>query len=243
MNDKLASIREIYKNSSDLRGEHVEIIFGEFLEKYLPKKLCISRGTIIDSEGRQSRELDNIIFDCSKAPVLFEEKNIRTLPVECVYSVIEVKSNLDIREVKKCFVNMKSVRQLRKKAYHKMGNIEYTYSLYGQSHLIPPITYYVFAFDSITLSDLRNFIDTVHTQGQLPVHNRIDSVCVLNKGVIYNRLKNDTYSALPEPDSVLVDHLTPKPLLLFYTLIMHFLCQSDMPNFNFNEYIGKAILF
>jgi hypothetical protein len=79
MNDKLASIREAYKDSSDLRGEHVEIIFGEFLEKYLPKKLCISRGTIIDSEGRQSRELDNIIFDCSKAPVLFEEKNIRTL--------------------------------------------------------------------------------------------------------------------------------------------------------------------
>jgi hypothetical protein len=140
---------------------------------------------------------------------------------------------------------MKSVRQLQKKAYHKMtiDDIIYTYGLYGQSHPIPPITYYVFAFDSIALSDLRDYINTIHTQEQLPVHNRIDSVCVLNKGVIYNRLKNDVYSALPEPDSVLVSHETGKPLLLFYTLIMHYLCQSDMPNFNFIEYLGKALLF
>jgi hypothetical protein len=78
MNAELATIRETYKDSSGLRGEHAEIIFHKFLEKYLPKKLCISSGTIIDSEGRQSRQLDIIIFDGLKAPVLLEEKNICT---------------------------------------------------------------------------------------------------------------------------------------------------------------------
>jgi hypothetical protein len=245
MNADLEQILDAHKENSDLRGEQYEGIFREFLESYLPKKLDVSTGTIVDSEGRQSKQLDVIISDRAKAPILLEEKDIRTLPVECVYSVIEVKGNLDIRDIKKCFANMKSVRRLQKKAYHKsmINNIEYTYNLYGQTYPIPPITYYVFAFDSINLDHLRDYIDTVHTQEQLPVHSRIDTVCVLNKGVIYNHLKNDTYSALPESDSVLVSHPTRKPLLLFYTLIMQYLCQVDMPNFNFNEYLGKALLF
>ena len=57
MNIQLASIRDTYKDSSDLRGKHSEAIFRKFLEEYLPKRLCISSGTIIDSEGRQSGDL------------------------------------------------------------------------------------------------------------------------------------------------------------------------------------------
>jgi hypothetical protein len=244
MNTDLEQIRDAYKQSSDLRGTQFEETFRKFLRLYLPRKLELSTGTIIDSNGLQSKQLDIIVSDYSRAPILFEDKDIRTLPIECVYSVIEVKAKLDIKETEKCLANMKSVRQLEKKAYYKRkGAIEITHDMYGQSYLIPPVTYFIFAFDSINLTTLRDYINTVHNREQLPVHNRIDSVCVLNKGVIYNRLKNGMYSALPEPDSVLVSHETRKPLLLFYTLIMHYLCQSDMPDFKFIEYLGKAFLF
>ena len=100
-----------------------ERIFKEFLEIYLPKKLDVSTGTIVYSDGRQSKQLDIIISDRAKAPILYEEAGIRTMPIECVYSVIEVKSKLDIKVTEKCLANMKSVRQLKKKAYYEKKDV------------------------------------------------------------------------------------------------------------------------
>jgi len=193
--------------------------------------------------SNQSKQLDVIISDYSKAPILYEEADIRTIPVECVYSVIEVKAKLDKGELEKCYANMKSVRQLEKRAYYKKGGaVEDVYYMYGQEYIIPPVTYFIFAFDSIESNTLSDHINKTHSQEQLPVYSRIDSVCVLSKSIICNRTKN-MYSALPEPGSVLVSYITRKSLLLFYTLLMHYLSQSDMPNFKFNEYLGKAFLF
>ncbi len=56
MNADLEQILDAHKENSDLRGEQYEGIFREFLESYLPKKLDVSTGTIVDSEGRQSKQ-------------------------------------------------------------------------------------------------------------------------------------------------------------------------------------------
>ena len=93
MNTDLERIRGANRRNPDLKGIQFEEIFRKFLRLYLPKKLDISTGTIIDSNGNQSKQLDVIISDYSKAPILYEEADIRTIPVECVYSVIEVKAN------------------------------------------------------------------------------------------------------------------------------------------------------
>jgi hypothetical protein len=244
MNSDLEQIRDANKQNPGLIGTQFEDIFRRFLKRYLPKTLDVSTGTIIDSTGKQSKQLDIIISDSAKAPILYEKAEIRTIPAECVYSTIEVKAKLDINEIEKCFANMRSVRQLEKKAYYKRkGDIEFTYDMYGQRYSILPINYFIFAFDSINTTTLKDFLNTTHNREQLPVYSRIDSVCILNKGVIFNRLKDGMYSALPEPDSVLVNHETQKSLLLFYTLVMHYLCQSSMPDFKFGEYLGKAFIF
>ena len=118
MQSDLEQIREANKHPQ-LKGTQFEGIFRDFLKIYLPKTLDVSTGTIIDSDGRQFNQLDVIISDHSKAPILYEKEQIRTIPVECVYSVIEVKGMLDTDALTKSFINMKSVRQLEKKHISK----------------------------------------------------------------------------------------------------------------------------
>lgn len=115
--------------------------------------------------------------------------------------------------------------------------------MYGQNYRIAPVNYYIFAFDSINPATLRDHIDAIHTKEKLPTHSRIDTVCILNKSVICNYLKNGFYNSLPEPDSVLVNYETIKSLLLSYTLLMHYHCQSNMPDFKFVEYLREPFSF
>jgi hypothetical protein len=163
--------------------------FVNFLDCTYPKN-WISQLVQLLILSNQSKQLDVIISDYSKAPILYEEADIRTIPVECVYSVIEVKAKLDKGELEKCYANMKSVRQLEKRAYYKKGGaVEDVYYMYGQEYIIPPVTYFIFAFDSIESNTLSDHINKTHSQEQLPVYSRIDSVCVLSKSIICNRTK------------------------------------------------------
>src|SRR5260370_480931 len=114
-----------------LKGSGIENIFREFLRKYLPKSLDISSGILIDSNGEQSRQLDVIISDAARTPIFYEKGEVRVIPIECAYAVIEVKSNLDSEELKQAFTNMKSVRALKKAAYFDPRSIN-----------MPPLTFY-----------------------------------------------------------------------------------------------------
>jgi hypothetical protein len=160
------------------------------------------------------------------------------MPIECVYSVLEVKAHLTIEELERCFVNMKSIRRLEKKAYYPTKE-KYIHTLYGNNWKIWPVNYYVFAYDSIKLERLGKFIDDKHKEEQLAVTSRIDSLCIFNKGIITNRLASGTFDALPQKNSQLGHYYTSKALLLFYTLIIRYINQIGMPDFRFKDYLGQ----
>lgn len=109
---------------SGLKGTALEGEFKKFLKEYLPSNLEVSSGMVIDSNGKESRQLDIIIHDAAKTPLLYNEEGIRVMPIECVYAVIEVKANIEsAAEVGKIFENMKSVKDLEKKSYIKSSGI------------------------------------------------------------------------------------------------------------------------
>ena len=84
----------------------------------------------------------------------------------------------------------------------------------GQTH----VNFFVFAFDSTDLEKLTYKLRDMHQQRSLPEWSRVDCVCVLEKGVILNRLwhgngeQDFTVSGLPEPGSELVCSHTHKRL-------------------------------
>jgi hypothetical protein len=225
-----------------LKGLSFEESFRKFMKAYLPNSLNVSTGILFDSKGNTSRQLDIIISDSLKTPIYFKSGDLRVIPVECAYGVIEIKAYLDSKELDNIFNNMLSVRKLEKVAFYKpelyFRGI-HTDNLYGKSWKIWPTNYLVFAYDSVNLVDIANNISKFHRDNNFPEHSRIDMVCVLDKGVICNQLEDGTYNALPEPKSNLCVCNTSKALLLFYSLYSRYLFQARIPNFRFTDYLGQ----
>jgi hypothetical protein len=232
--------REALKHPG-LKGTSFEETFRSFLRNYLPQSLDISTGTLVDAHGGVSRQLDVIISDSAKTPIFYRSGDIRVIPVECAYAVIEVKAYLDANELDReggVFQNMESVRNLKKTAYITEP-ITYSHSLYGRKWEVWPINYYVFAYDSIDLMTLAEHTHKRHQTKSLPEHSRIDTICVLDKGVICNLLPDRTFDALPMPGSKLNVTMTDRALLLFYALTSRYFNQARLPIFRFTDYLGQ----
>ena len=239
MRSDLAEARSALEHAG-LKGASFEEVFRNFLRTYLPATLDISTGIVVDSAGRSSRQLDVIISDAAKTPIFYRKGDTRVVPVEGVYSIIEVKANLTAQELEKAFKNMKSVRALKKTAYVlDDGPIRHTKQMYGQGWEIWPTNYFVFAFDSTSLDTLRELLASWYNRDSLPEWSRIDTTCVLNKGVILNQDANGYFDALPTPGSLVASYETERALLLFYTLISRYMFQAEMPPFVFTPYVGN----
>jgi hypothetical protein len=223
---------------SGLKGQANEDAVRDLLRQYLPKTLDIASGTLVDSNGVQSRQLDIIVSDSAKTPIFFQAGAARVIPVECAYAVIEIKAYLDKTELERAFQNMKSVRSLPKTAFFKpKGAIVHSNSLYGKEWEYWPIHYFIFAYDSPSLESVQ--ANLVQLQADAEPDQKIDSICVLDKGVIVNRGQDGLLSALPTPGSSSVASATTKPLLLFYALISVILNQAHMNSFNLSPYLAK----
>ena len=230
-------IRASLEQSGD-KGTALEKTVIEFLRPYLPKNLGMTSGEITDSDGNSTKQMDIIIYDEIKSPLLYDVGDIRVIPIECVYAVIEVKSKIASQEdVDDIFEKMCSVKKLQKTAYYsEKGAINHYVSIYGQDWNIWPVHFFAFAIDSMNIDTLTTKIDQKHKQEKSEVEKRIDTVCVLEKGIIFNKLVGGTYSALPEPNSELTFHESENPLMFFYVLISRYLNQTWMPNFNFLKF-------
>lgn len=243
------SLDRARKNSTHpgLKGDSAESIVRSFLIKYLPKNLEISTGHIFDINKKFSNQIDIIIHEKSRTPIMYlnEEKQLKLIPVECVYSVIEVKSFLNKTELTKkrgVFDNMYSVRDLEKKAFYEEGAIKCPTENYGQSWKDWPINYFVFAFNSTSLKTIAQQINDYHIKYALPPERRIDMVCVLGKGLVVNQTDEPAMNACPNATSTLKYIETKKEILLFYGLMSQYFLQVYMRKFNFIYYI-KEISF
>jgi hypothetical protein len=224
-------------NHAGLKGSAFEEGFRGFLRRYLPAKLDISQGTLVDASGNSSKQLDVIISDANATPIFYKSSDTRVLPVEMAYAVIEVKAHLDILELDRCLHNMMSVRNLSKTAFQP--GTSSPIAMYGAVHAAWPINYYVFAIDSAPLDSLRVYLSDYYNNHASPPQRRIDTICVLNGGLILNRLESDMFDALPAPGSAVVSLKTKRPLLLFYALTSRYWFQATLPPFNILPYLGN----
>jgi len=223
-----------------LKGTAFENTVKSFLKAYLPEKLSVCSGQLIDAEGRISKQLDIIVYDAHGTPILKESGDVRVLPVECAYSIIEVKAHLSTPELDGAYANMRSVRALRKTAFPpQVGAVTTVKLLYGAEWVFWPVNYFVFAFDSIDPFTLCRRHRELHQDAAL--HERIDLVCILDKGVILHT--DDSKSEilpLPEVGCRIGFKKTDHALLLFYALVSQVLNQASMPPFRFAAYLKNT---
>ncbi len=95
-------------------GGATEENWRELLKAYLPGRYAVEGGFIIDVDGRESQQLDLIIFDRQYSPVLFEAGGVRYVPAESVYGVFEIKQDLSKQHVEYAGEKVASARRLKR---------------------------------------------------------------------------------------------------------------------------------
>jgi Domain of unknown function (DUF6602) len=182
------------------KGDASENTWQKVLASHLPHRYQVCRGSVIDSRGEESEQLDLIIYDRQYTPLLYNHNEQRILPAEAVYAVFEVKQRIDHEQVKYAGIKAASVRRLhrtsasvvdvgRKRAPRKPFRI-----LTG-----------ILAFASVWQPPLGDSLRTA--LADLPEPQRLDLGCVAQAGafrVLYDRSGIATFQSSPA-DSALAE--------------------------------------
>jgi hypothetical protein len=238
LRSKFEEIREAV-NHRGLKGNANEHIVSEFLERYLPSRIGFCTGEIIDSNGERSKQTDVLAFDAATSPKFFQSGDIKILPIESVYAVFEVKAMLNKSEIENAFSNMQRVKSLEKKAYFPNIRTGSEKLLYGKRSQHWPIQFFIFAFESDDLNTVLGHVQTLNDSQ--PIDKRIDTIFVLDKGLITN-VSSRGLDSVPMPDTHLTSKPTENALLAFYALINTLLAQTDSEPVNINAYLDKVLI-
>lgn len=103
-----------------LRGRAREIFIRDLLRPFINPNFGVCTGIVVDSEGRQSSQIDIIIYDKSLLPPILLTAEEGIIPCESTLATIEIKSKLTSEELKKSVINARSVKALRPQ-YHELN--------------------------------------------------------------------------------------------------------------------------
>lgn len=111
------SLKLIKSKSSRIKhprhlGDFLENELIKILRKLLPQKYLIDKGFLINNFSAFSQEQDVLIVDTSLGSAICKMDTAGYYPIESVLASIEVKSNLDLSELRKCFVSCTSAKKL-----------------------------------------------------------------------------------------------------------------------------------
>ncbi len=136
---------EVAKNYNNqvLKGRAREIFVTELLQPFLNPSMGICTGIIIDSKGNHSNQIDIIIYDKNIIPPSMLTAGEGIIPCESALATIEVKSNINSKELSKSVDNAFSIKYLNPEYYEinnnsSKKNIEVTSS--NLSKIKVPIT-------------------------------------------------------------------------------------------------------
>jgi len=113
---QLRRINAFVKHPTSIGTSH-EGILRRFLQKYIPKRLAVSEGFIVDPKNNPSNQCDIIIWSHLDYAPYYKEGDFVIIPVEAAKAVIEVKTTLSKDEIVSAFKNLSSVHQISQEVY------------------------------------------------------------------------------------------------------------------------------
>lgn len=92
-------------------GQYREAICSRFLEFFIPRKLSIDSGFLINTNNEVSTQCDLVIFDANHTPMIQTEKLQKFFPVETVCAVGEVKSRLTFTQLNDALIKLSKIKK------------------------------------------------------------------------------------------------------------------------------------
>lgn len=99
-------------NHLGVRGRLREVALQELVKPLLPNGIQAGTGVVVDSDGRQSSQIDIIIYSTSLLPPFMKVEEQVFVPVEACIQAIEVKSRLTIEEIRDATTKAASIKNL-----------------------------------------------------------------------------------------------------------------------------------
>lgn len=243
---KFQKVRTAVQHSG-IVGQEGERIVASFLRERLPSSVGVTTGEIIDIEGGRSKQTDVIVYDALRTPMIFsgEDKDTNVVPAEGVLAVIEVKTHLRSGDLEGCLENCRSVKQRARSAYFPQP-LRSRHVAYGREWDDLPIFYSVFAdaSDNLYAGALNDL------QAAIPVHERIDMLCCLDRGVVINagidlnrgiQEFKTVISARSLPKGGLANAATTKPLLIWYAMLATTVMQTGTRPIDIARYLADDL--
>jgi hypothetical protein len=202
------------------KGTARENVLRDFLKgPYLPKRYGVAEGTgaVVATNGAMSGQIDITIYDALDAPRLLDVGGIQYFPVESVFGVVQVKSNLSsTAEIVDGLDNIASFKSLRCRGHAEPLGFGILFA-YTASLRWPTIIE--------TIAQWERANPSVHWP---------NLVCVLDQGHILNlagrrtTVHNATLQAIKEPSlyPILSDGAE---LVTFYLLLLDILSAISLP--------------
>ena len=175
-----------------IRGRLREVTLKELIEPLLPNGIEAATGIVVDSDGRQSSQIDIIIYSTSLLPSFMKVGEQVLVPVEACIQAIEVKSRLTAEEM----------RDAIKKAY-TIKNLNLLMNAQA-SFKVSPI-FSLFAFGSDLSGDAKTEMDRyLECKGVKPdarsSYVLLNDFCVVGKGYWYVDISPTGWSFTPPTD-------------------------------------------
>jgi len=179
---KLDEIRARFEHAGE-KGAAVETLFRELLLEYLPRRLEIGRGEIIDTKGRRSRQTDLVIVN-EDHPLTFTPDQPGLFFIEGVIAAGEVKTTITSSELDDALKNSVQFKQLE--VYPGRGTRAHT-NPSDLERFYKRRLWFLIAFSSqLSLSGIRNNIETFLKANEIENNRLLDAVFVLDRGWVIN---------------------------------------------------------
>lgn len=209
---KLATIRSRFTHAG-IKGESFENSIRELLEIYLPKRLSVGTGQIIDSDSNITKQID-IVITTEYHPGIPDSHSPNLFFIEGVAAVGEVKTRLTNTELDSAIKNCNSFKNLNSKPVQ---------SIYmGSESADTPSPYFIFAMESdLSIGTVAKKMAQLEPAGALESKVGPDLVFLKGKGIIIDPrglkniyVENDKgeklteWTILPLEESSLFDFVT-----------------------------------
>ena len=130
-------------NHAGHKGNSLEQAVRAILQKFLPEKVGVTEGIVIDSDGFISSQLDIILYDRIHAQLFYDNGGTRVIPAEFIWAVGEVKATLTSTGYAKAF----EAQQRVKAAQRYLSKRRFIYHGYGKTWQVPPIASFLIGFE------------------------------------------------------------------------------------------------
>lgn len=94
------------------RGRSNELALARLLEGFVPERVGVGSGVLIDSTDQQSQQTDVILFDQGSQPAVMAQTTQILFPIEVVLACVEVKTSLGSDAVQDCLAKAGSLKEL-----------------------------------------------------------------------------------------------------------------------------------